>query len=472
MIEKLQKIKLPDTIILLFFIMVLMAVLTWIMDGGEYAFEMVKGRKLILPDSYKAVESVPQGFGAILIAPIAGFIKAANIIAFILIVGGAFFIIQKTGAIDALINKIAHIHQRSETMRKIFIPVTMIVFSLLGSVYGMSEEVIPFILIFVPLSISLGYDSIVGVAIPFVGAGAGFAGAFLNPFTIGIAQGIAGLPPFSGMAYRLIVWIIITIVVIIAVVLYSRRILKAPQKSPMYDLDRYWRKKVKDGSGSVDDTQPMLKSHKAILFLFAAAIIMLIFGVIYYGWYINEIAALFLGLGLLAGIISHLKANEIGKAFVEGASQLVNVAFIIALAHSILIIATDGRILDAMLFHLAGLIHGIHPIVSAQLMFVVQSLINVLVPSGSGQAALSMPIMAPLSDILGVTRQTAVLAFQFGDGFTNLIIPTSGVTMGILGLARIPFQKWFMWMLPLQVILFVLGLLLLIPPVLTAWGPF
>ena len=215
-----------------------------------------------------------------------------------------------------------------------------------------------------------------------------------------------------------------------------------------------------------------MRQHKAILLLFALSIIALIIGVIYFGWYIKEIAALFLGLGLLAGIISHLNANEIGAAFVEGAAQLVNVAFIIALAHSILIIATDGRIIDAILFHLSGLIRGIHPVISAQLMFLVQSMINVLVPSGSGQAALSMPIMAPLSDILGLTRQTAVLAFQFGDGFTNLIIPTSGVTMGVLGLARIPFQKWFVWMLPLMIILFVAGMIMLIPPVLTNWGPF
>jgi uncharacterized ion transporter superfamily protein YfcC len=171
-------------------------------------------------------------------------------------------------------------------------------------------------------------------------------------------------------------------------------------------------------------------------------------------------------------MVSHLKVNEIGAAFIDGAAQLVNVAFIIALAHSILIIATDGHIIDALLHHLSALIGGIHPVLSAQLMFFVQSLINVLIPSGSGQAALSMPIMAPLSDIIGITRQTAVLAFQFGDGFSNLIIPTSGVTMGVLGLARIPYQKWFRWMLPLQVILFILGLLLLIPPVLLNWGAY
>jgi uncharacterized ion transporter superfamily protein YfcC len=470
MLAKMKNIKLPDTIVLLFMVMILMAALTWILDGGEYAYKVVNGRNLIIPDSYQAVKNIPQGVGAILKAPISGFIKAANIIAFILIVGGAFFVIQKSGAIDAFVRKIALLHHRSSLMRKMFIPLTMIVFSLLGSVYGMSEEVIPFILIFVPLTISLGYDSIVGAAIPFVGAGAGFAGAFLNPFTVGIAQGIAGLPPFSGMEYRLLVWFIITSAAITAVVIYSRRVLKNPKKSSMYELDKYWRDRKTPLQESGIDDPKMLNSHKAILIFFAIAIIMLIVGVIYWDWYIKEIAALFLGLGLLSGMVSHLNMNEIGAAFIEGAAQLVNVAFIIALAHSILIIAADGRIIDALLFHLSALIRGMHPVLSAQLMFVVQSFINVLIPSGSGQAALSMPIMAPLSDILGITRQTAVLAFQFGDGFSNLIIPTSGVTMGVLGLARIPYQKWFAWMLPLQIIFFIIGFLLLIPPVLLNWG--
>ncbi len=470
--EKLLKIKLPDTVVLLFSIMVLMAALTWVLDGGEYSYETVNGRRLIVPDSYHVVDNVPQGIGAILKAPISGFIKAANIIAFILIVGGAFFVIQKTGAIDAFIKMIAFRHQRSAALRAMFIPAMMTVFSLLGAAYGMSEEVIPFILIFVPLSISLGYDSIVGVAIPFVGAGAGFAGAFLNPFTVGIAQGIAGLPPFSGMEYRLLVWVITTAAVILFVMFYSRKIRKNPQKSPVYELDGYWRERQTDQNSDNLFNETLSKSHKAILALFAISIILLIIGVIWFGWYIKEIAALFLGLGLLAGFISHLNADEISAAFVEGAAQLVQVAFIITLAHSILIIASDGRIMDAVLYHLSSVIRGAHPLVSVQLMFLVQSMINVLVPSGSGQAALSMPIMAPLSDILGLTRQTAVLAFQFGDGFTNLIIPTSGVTMGVLGLARIPFQKWFAWALPLMIILFGVGMLLLMPPVLLHWGPF
>lgn len=450
--------------------MLLVAALTWFIPGGKYDRQMVEGREILQPDSYREVPNIPQGVGAIFKSPIKGFIEASQIIAFILIVGGAFIVIQKTGAIDALINKIAQAHEHSKLIRMLLIPITVIIFSTFGSVFGMSEEVIPFILIFVPLAISLGYDSIVGVAIPFVGAGAGFAGAFLNPFTIGIAQGIAELPPFSGMIYRIICWIIITSVAITFIMIYASRIRKNPKLSRTHQIDQVWRDHV---AGSKENTDTSLsRSHISVLILFGLGMLALILGVIFRGWYINEISALFLALALIIGLVSNLNINQVAAAFVDGAKDLVKVAFIIALARSILVVASDGQIIDSILHGLSGIVKGAHPVFAAQLMFFVQSTINVFIPSGSGQAALIMPIMAPLGDLLSVTRQTAVLAFQFGDGFTNLIIPTSGVTMGVLGVAKIPFEKWFAWMLPLLIIFFVLGLILLIPPVLMQWGPF
>jgi len=462
-----KKIKLPDTLVLIFSILVLVAMLTWIIPGGEYQRNDVDGRSLIVPESYRNVPNQPQGLFAVLLAPIRGFIEAANIIAFVLMVGGAFFVVQKTGAVDALIYKLADAHQRLPWLRRLFIPLTMILFSTFGSVFGMSEEILPFILIFVPLAISLGYDSITGVAIPFVGAGVGFAGAYLNPFTIGIAQGIAELPPFSGFGYRFIVWAIVTVVAIVFIALYANHIKKNPLRSRMHHLDQQWR-----DVRSESENNQFTKQHAWIITVFILSMVVLVLGVSLQGWYIQEISALFLGMAFLIGIISHLNASEISKAFVEGAKDLVQVAFIIALARSILVIASDGQIIDSMLHGLAGLVGGTHPVFAAQLMFLTQSVINIFIPSGSGQAALVMPIMAPLGDLLGVTRQTAVLAFQMGDGFTNLIIPTSGVTMGVLGLAKIPFEKWFGWMLPLLIIFFVLALVLLIPPVLLQWGPF
>jgi len=424
-----------------------------------------------VPESYQPTEAVGQGMGQILKAPIRGFINAAQIIGLILIVGGAFTIIQKTGAVDALIHTIASAYEHSKLMRMLLIPVIMFTFSTFGSVFGMSEEVIPFILIFVPLAISLGYDSITGVAIPFVGAATGFSGAFMNPFTVGIAQGIAELPLFSGMGYRLIVWLIVTSVAVAFVMWYARYIRKNPQKSRTWEIDQYWRE-YKMNSTNRDSSMTMTRRHQIVLGIFALAIIVLITGVVVFKWYINEIAAVFLGMGIVAGLVSHLSINELAEEFIAGARDFTGVAFIVTLSRAILVIATDGQIIDSILHAMSGLVQGTHPVITAQLMFVVQSVIHFFVPSGSGQAALVMPVMAPLSDILGVTRQTAVLAFQLGDGFNSMIIPTSGVTMGILGVAKIPYEKWFMWILPLQAILFILSLLLLIPPVLMNWGPF
>ncbi|HEB84602.1 MAG TPA: YfcC family protein, partial [Bacteroidetes bacterium] len=205
------------------------------------------------------------------------------------------------------------------------------------------------------------------------------------------------------------------------------------------------------------------------VFTFAAAMGLLVVGVIRFHWYIEEIAALFLGTGILVGILGGLRGSEISSAFNDGAKELVNTALIIGLARGILLLARDGKIIDTILHGLSGLIRGVHPVIASQAMFALQTCINFFVPSGSGQAALTMPIMAPLADLLGVSRQIAVLAFQFGDGFTNLIIPTSAVCMGILAVAKVPWQTWARWMLPLQAMLFLLGLLLLIPPFLMGW---
>jgi len=260
-------------------------------------------------------------------------------------------------------------------------------------------------------------------------------------------------------------------VAIVYVLRYCKKIKQNPRLSPVYNIDEYWRNRAELGVGNTIKIK-MSNQHILILIIFTLAIALLIFGVWKFEWFVIQIAALFFGTGIMIGIVSSLKMSEIANAFVDGAKEMMKVAFIISLAYGILIICSDGRILDTMLHSVSGWISGTEKILAAQMMFVVQSVINVFIPSGSGQAALVMPIMAPLSDLLGVTRQTAVLAFQMGDGFTNLIIPTSGVTMGVLGIARIPYEKWFSWMWPLQIIFFVLALFLLIPPVLINWGPF
>ncbi|HDP68034.1 MAG TPA: putative basic amino acid antiporter YfcC [Candidatus Marinimicrobia bacterium] len=466
---KLKTIKAPNTYLLIFSIIIVTAVLTWMIPSGEYNRTEMDGRSVVVPGSYQPVESNPQGIWAILKAPIRGFTdeSAALIVGFVLIVGGVFAVLEKTKAIDAAIKAIVKAHARSPLIELLFIPIFMVIFSLGGGSFGMGEEVIPFILIFVPLSLALGYDSIVGVAIPFVGAGAGFAGAFLNPFTIGIAQQIADLPLFSGIVYRLTCWLICTAVAIAFVMLYAFKIRKSPPKSLTFDLDEEKRKNLHVENS--ENFQGIERRHKFALWTFAAGMIGMIFGVLKYQWYIEEICAVFFLTGIIIGIVGRLSVREFSDAFVAGSKDMVGTALIIILARGILIITEDGRIIDTMLNALAGSIQNLHPIVSSQAMFVIHSIINFFVPSGSAKAALTMPIMVPLADLVGVTRQTAVLAFQFGDGFSNMIIPTSGITMGVLSLSGISWEKWAKWLLPLEVIFLVIGFLLLIPPFLTGW---
>ncbi|MCX6557223.1 MAG: TIGR00366 family protein [Candidatus Aminicenantes bacterium] len=458
-----------NTLVMIYIIVIAVAMLTWILPGGEYQRAVVDGRTQIASGSFAYVKSAPQGFGEIIIAPMKGFVQAGQIIVFLFILGGAFKVIEKTGAIAIGVQRTAFTFAKRPELQKYFIPITVILFSLAGAIFGMCEETIPFVLIFIPLAISLGYDSLVGTAIPFLGAAAGFAGAIFNPFTIGIAQSISELPLYSGIGYRIVIWFISTGSIIFFLTRYAARVKKNPEKSIVFELDRK-RKITADAQAGADGT--LAWNIRVILLLFLAAIAVLIFGILKYKWYINEIAAVFFTFGIVAGKFGKLSFARIADEFKDGARDMVGVALIIACARAILIIASDGRVLDLLLHGLSGLITGMHPVFAAQSMFIAHGVINFFVHSGSAQAALTMPIMSPLADIVGITRQTAVLAFQFGDGWINPILPTSGVTMGVLGLAGIAWEKWFKWLFKLQIYFLVIALLLLVPPVLIFfYGP-
>lgn len=462
------KLKVPNTYLLIFSLLVIIAVLTWIIPGGQYERTIMNGREVVVQNSFKYVDSNPQGFFDLFISPLKGFVEAGLIIGFVLIVGGAFNVLARTKAIDSLITKLAKAHKKSKLLRTMFIPVLIVMFSLGGATFGMNEEIIPFVLIIVPICLALGYDSIVGVAIPLVGAHVGFASAFLNPFNVGIAQGIAEVPLFSGIGYRVICWIISTIVAILFMIYYVNKISRNPEKSPTFNEDNE-RRKNEHFDDLYHNNDHFSLSHKLVLLTFVLSLIMLVIGVVEFNWFIEEIAAMFFIMGILVGIIGGLNSEALIKAFIDGAKDLVGTAFIIALARATLVISRDGQIIDTILYGLAPLIESSSPVFASQKMFVVQAVINFFVHSGSGQAALTMPIMAPLSDLAGVSRQTAILAFQLGE-YTNIIIPTSAVTMGALSMARVPWDKWAKWVLPLLIIFFILGLLLLIPPNLMGWS--
>ncbi len=465
--KKKFRLKVPNTYLLIFSLLVLIAALTWIIPGGKYERTVMNGREVVVPNSFKYVESHPQGIFDLFISPLKGFVEAALIIGFVLIVGGAFNVLAKTDAINSLINKLAKAYKTSKLLQNLFIPVLMLMFSLGGATFGMNEEIIPFVLIIVPICLALGYDSIVGVAIPLIGAHIGFASAFLNPFNVGIAQGIAEVPLFSGIGYRMISWAISTVVAILFLLWYVRRLKKNPRISPMFEEDEARRKNEHFDVIYNNDNHFSLR-HKAVLITFVLSLVLLVVSVVQFHWYIEEIAGMFFIMGIVVGIIGGLKSDGLIKAFVDGAKDLVGTALIIALARATLVLSRDANIIDTILYGLSPFIESSSPVFASQKMFVVQAIINFFVHSGSGQAALTMPIMAPLADLAGVTRQTAILAFQFGE-YTNIIIPTSAVTMGALSMARVPWDKWAKWVLPLMIILFVLGFILLIPPNLFGW---
>lgn len=447
-----------NTLVMIYAVVLLVAAATWIVPGGEYLREIKNGKTVVVADSYATVTSQPQGVGAVLVAPIKGFVQATQIIVFLFVIGGSFMMIQETGAISVSVQYLARTFAQKQHLQKYFIPLTMTLFSVAGAVFGMAESGMPFVLIFIPLALSLGYDSITGMSIPFLGAAAGFAGAIFNPFTVGIAQSISELPLYSGIELRLVIWVVSTVSMISFVMWHASRVKKDPARSPVYELDQSRRASLHLNEASA---RSVTSSHKLVLILFCGAMVFLVYGVLAFGWFINEIAALFLGIGIASGIAGKLTLNQMTDSFKKGAQGMIGVALIIGCARGILVIANDGKILDAALHGMSGLIAGVHPVIAAQAMFVTQCIINFFVHSGSGQAALTMPIMAHLADAVGITRQTAVLAFQFGEGWINPILPTSGVTMGVLGMAQVPWGKWFKWMLPLQIYFFFVALIFL-----------
>ena len=464
-------LKMPHTLVIVGALIILVLILSWIVPSGEFQrIEKIlpDGSRLKVPvdGTFHQLPKTYLGLHTLFLAPIKGFLDGAGLISFLLIIGGSFAIFQETGAVEQGIKRLMVHVRRHPALEALFIPVLMTVFSLAGAVFGMAEELIPFIVIFIALSRALGYDSIVGVSIPFLGAAAGFACAFFNPFTVGVAQGIAGVPIYSGLVYRVGAWVVATAVVIAYVMVYAAKIKRHPDLSPVRDIDL-----ARESSAPAGSSDDWNRSHILVLLTFLGALILLVYGVLKFHWYLEAIAALFLGMGILVGLIARLGPSAIAKHFVAGAKDMVGVVFIVACARALLVIANDARILDTLLLYGSTAIRALPRAMTAQVMFLVQCGINFFIHSGTSQAALTMPVMAPLSDLVGITRQTCVYSFALSE-LINPILPTSAVTMGVLGAAKIPWERWAKWFLPLMLILVVLAFLLLVPPTLLFyWGP-
>jgi len=386
---------------------------------------------------------------------------AVGIIAFILVIGGSFGIILRTGAIDSGIMKMINVTKGKEF---IIIPALFVIFSLGGAIFGMGEETIPFAMIIIPLVVAMGYDVIVGILITYVASQIGFATSWMNPFSLAVAQGVSGIPVFSGATFRIIMWIIFTLAGLLYTIIYAKKIKKNPEYSVAIDSTDYFKKNIDTNAKEINFNL----GHKLVLLTVLLGIIWVVWGVTKKGFYIPEIASQFFVMGLVSGIIgvifklNNMKVSDIANSFQAGAADLVGAALVVGMAQGILIVlgGTDPStptVLNTILNGLSNVVGKLGGAFSAWFMYVFQSIFNFFVVSGSGQASITMPIMAPLSDLVGVTRQVAVLAFQLGDGLTNVIVPTSACLMGVLGVAKLDWGRWAKWQIKMQLFLFALG---------------
>ena len=538
--------RVPNTYVIIFSVLLLCAVATWFIPGG-------------VPQTWQVFSALFEGFS-----------QQAGIIAFVLIIGGAFWVVNSTKAVDAGITRFiakASTLERFSLIRKlgignIVIVLVMLLFGVFGAVFGMSEETIAFVAVVIPLAKSLGYDEIVGVCMVYVAAHVGFAGAMLNPFTVGIAQEMSGLPLFSGIEYRTICWVVLMAIAIICVLCYASKVKKTrlaalvsgtgaglaaasgtgagsssgsalgsgsgSGSDSCAGMTAGSGSSSASGSGSLSgsETVEAVRETKAglnawisfaviavalalfsvfyasgcvvkigqgefaapwllwtadalfvlssllslrsstqmyILNLLMFTILFMVVGVMGYSWYLPEICALFMALGIAAGIASGNSADNIAKEFIAGAKDIFSAALVIGFAAGIIYILKNGNAIDPMLNSMADALEGAGKTGALGMMYGIQTFLNLFIPSASAKAAVTMPIMAPFSDMIGLSRQATVLAFQFGDGFTNMITPCSGVLMAVLSVAKIPYAKWFKWVWKFILLLLAVGFLLLLP---------
>lgn len=395
-----------------------------------------------------------------------GIQNAAYIISFLLIIGGMFAIMEGTGAIKVGLSNVVRATRGKEL---ILIPVLMTVFGLMSCFCANFEEFLAFVPLILAVSLSMGFDSMTALGIVFGAVAAGYGGAATNAFTVGVAQSIAGLPTFSGMPLRLVLFAVLLLASMAYVMWHANRVKKNPQLSPSYHADKENAKKyVLD----VENITPLTGRQKLVLVILVLAILWTVYGVLVEGYHIDELAAVFLTAGVLAGAVGGSSPSRICDDFLKGAANMLAPCMMIGLANAVVLMMTDAGIIDTIIYALSNLLVGLPSSVLASGMFVVQTLFNLLVPSGSGQAAITMPLMAPLADMIGVTRQTSVLAFQLGSTFTDIIGPTSGEALVALAMCGVSYPKWVKWLLPMFCIWCVIAFAFLTYATMTGYGPF
>lgn len=457
------RFRMPHTLALLFGLMVVALVGTWIIPQGAFQTEPgPSGRPLVVPGTFEILpertfltpwdlfRAVPRAFGA-----------AQDIIFFLFIIGGVLAVIRSTGTVDALLGRLL---DRFGTRPAALIFAVIFVFALTSSAVGASGEYIPFVLILVALCRAMRMDAMTAVGMIVAGYGIGYGMASFNQYTVVVAQGIAGVPTYSWAGVKLILLVPFVLIGVHHVWSYARKVQEDPERSLVKDVEV-------PGLDAHPSTYPRMTAvHVLVLVGFLTALGVAIWGIRFHGWYLVELGACFLMLALFTAAVGRLAPSDVARRFVRGAGDLTETALLVGIARGIALVMEDGQILHTIVHALSVPLSTVGPELAAVGMLAMQSVLNLFVPSGSGQAFVTMPLMAPLGDLVGVSRQVSVLAFQFGDGFTNMVVPTNAVLMGILGMAGIPYDRWFRFCFPLLLKLWVAAAAVLVAAVLVVGG--
>ena len=456
-----MKLKFPSAYTILFGLIVLVAIATWFVPAGEYdrEFSEALGKDIPVPGTYKQVEANPQGVFDVVLAPIAGFFdpgsyeaRAIDVALFVLIIGGFLGIVTRTGAIDAGIGAAMRSLQGRE---KWMIPILMALFAAGGTIYGMAEESLAFYTLVIPVMIAARYDALTGVAIIMLGAGVGTLGSTINPFATVIAANAAGVAFTDGIILRFVILILCWLACVAYVMRYAERVRQDPERSIVADRRAENEAHFLKGREETDSME-LTFTRKVVLVVFALSFGVMIWGVSAGGWWMAEMSGLFIVSSILVGLIGRMSEEDFTNTFVDGARDLLGVALVIGIARGIVVVMDAGKMTDTILFWAEGAVSGLPAIGFINTMFGLEVALSFFVPSSSGLAVLTMPIMAPLSDFANVPRDLVVTAFQSASGLVNLVNPTFAVVMGGLALGRVPYERWLRFMWPLLVILTVI----------------
>lgn len=462
--KKKFKIHMPHVITLIFFLIIVVAILTWILPSGEFERTIMETstgeREVAVDGTYHTVAkitedgtSLRQGIAEVLMAPGKGIQSMVEVLAFVFIIGGVFQIMAKTNALNMGIQKVV---RKLGSKDVLIIPILMALFGLGGSTFGMSDELVPFYLLIMPIMFAMGYDSMTTFMTVCLSATVGYAASTVNPFCVLVAQGIAGIQGNPQLVFRMIQWVIMMAVIIAFVTWRAMKIKKNPENSITFQDDLQKRKEM--GGEDVDFNQNMTLRQKLVLATFVIGMVIVVFGLVNFGWYMNELSMCFLGMGILMGIFGGLTETEIAEEFITGVKDIAFAAMVIGFCSGIMVVAQDGKIIDTILNTLSNLVANSNNVVFAAVLYVVQSLLTLFVPSSSGLAALSIPILAPLCDLHGVNPEAAVTALQYGNQLTNLLSPVAGTTVAGLAVCRISFAQWWKTIWKVWIILAVLAI--------------